>query len=211
MIAAILDEMIAFLSENIRMLVQIILLILFTWLFLYLVGVVARRWKAKIVASKIEGERLSRFLTMENVVITTFRATILVVATLILLGLLGFNISPADRQRWNRRPGDLPWCANRNQGFHLGFLNPYREPVWGRRRSKDWYRLWDCREYHFAVCDSAGSRRKPEYCPQWRHPDRRKSLARLEPGESGIHVAVRLGSGRSHQSVGSSREISRKR
>ena len=94
MIAAIVDKMIAFFSKNLQMMVQIILLVLFTWLILYLVGVVARRWKAKIVASKVEGERLSRFLTMENVVITSLRALILAVAALILLGLLGFNIAP---------------------------------------------------------------------------------------------------------------------
>ncbi len=71
MIAAIVDKMNAFFSKNLQMMVQILLLVLFTWLFLYLVGVIARRWKAKIIASKVEGERLSRFLTMENVVITS--------------------------------------------------------------------------------------------------------------------------------------------
>ncbi len=94
MIEEIVDKMIAFFSKHLQLMVQIILLVIITWLLLYLVGVVARRWKAKIVASKVEGERLSRFLTMENVAITSLRALILVVSTLILLGLLGFNIAP---------------------------------------------------------------------------------------------------------------------
>lgn len=80
--------------SNLGKLLQILLLLLVTWLMLKLIGVIARRWKRKLLSSKIEPDRLARLMTMENVLVTTLRGVILAVFVLTLLGALGFNLAP---------------------------------------------------------------------------------------------------------------------
>jgi small-conductance mechanosensitive channel len=88
------DQLINFITANGKTILNIIVLILFTWLSLWVVRLADRRWKANLEKPEIDIERQARLLTVENVIVTSLRALVITIAIFTLLGLLGFNLTP---------------------------------------------------------------------------------------------------------------------
>jgi small-conductance mechanosensitive channel len=88
------DQLIDFITANGKTILNIIVLILFTWLSLWVVRLADRRWKANLEKPEIDIERQARLLTVENVIVTSLRALVITIAIFTLLGLLGFNLAP---------------------------------------------------------------------------------------------------------------------
>jgi small-conductance mechanosensitive channel len=88
------DQLINFITANGKTILNIIVLILFTWLSLWVVRLADRRWKANLEKPEIDIERQARLLTVENVIVTSLRALVITIAIFTLLGLLGFNLAP---------------------------------------------------------------------------------------------------------------------
>ena len=87
-------ELLNFLINNLNIIINLAVLALIAWIFLRLVALLSNRIKKNIIAKEIEPERLTRVLTLENVLITSLRGLVLVTFVLSVLGILGFNLAP---------------------------------------------------------------------------------------------------------------------
>jgi len=83
-----------FIVENIYKIINVLLLVLLTWLTLRVIKAFSRRLRRQFLDPKVAPDQQARLMTIENVAVTSLRAIVLSVAGFMLLAMLGYNLAP---------------------------------------------------------------------------------------------------------------------
>ncbi len=87
-------ELLNFLINNLNIFINLVVLTLIAWVMLRMVILLSKRIKRSIGDKQLEPDRHARLLTLENVLITSLRAFVLIIYVFSFLGILGFNLAP---------------------------------------------------------------------------------------------------------------------